>query len=245
MNAVAIGCGIAGVLVAITVRIHVLVLRSALRRRIYELWPQHDGPSRTVGHLVRRFRDAQAFVRLVVRKRSCPRRPAAALANLLDSVARTCSSGQTLAAAFSAAQASSADQPLFERTVEALELGATFDEALACEQADDPDTALAVHVLRLCVIQGGKVSESIDRAAATLRERDSTAQERIAQSAQARISAQLLTAVPIAFAIWTLSTTASMRQFVATPPGFICISLGIAFNVVGWTLMKRAIRGTP
>lgn len=179
----------------------------------------------------------------VNRRHRSTAQPAQALATMLDEIARRSASGHSLAAAFAAATAHRSGDDLFRRTNAAMRTGATIDEALAHEQSGHPDTALAVHVLRLCALQGGHVSESLDRAAATLRERHAASQERIAQAAQARLSAKVLTVVPIAFASWTLITSSSVQQFMITPAGVVCAATGIALNLLGWSLMNRAIRG--
>ena len=57
---------------------------------------------------------------------------------------------------------------------------------------------LAFTVLRSCARFGGPAAAPLERAAATLRARDAVAAEQQAQSAQARLSARVLTLVPIA-----------------------------------------------
>lgn len=163
------------------------------------------------------------------------------LAALLDDIARRCASGESLRNGFVNALSRSELQPSFAHATHALHGGATIAEALASQPAVPPDQALAVHVLRLCAAQGGNVSVSLDRAAATLRERDTLAHERIAQSAQARLSARVLTLLPVGFSVWTLATTPSVRHFVVTPPGLACVALGLALNLTGWRLMNRVI----
>ena len=133
--------------------------------------------------------------------------------------------------------------PLFDHTLAGLQRGATFAEALQHQPADSSAVALVVHVLGLCARVGGHVSEPLDRAAATLRERHAAAQERVAQSAQARLSVRVLTLVPVAFASWTLLTSADVQRFVFTPVGLACVAVGLVLNLAGWRLMQRMIGG--
>jgi tight adherence protein B len=149
----------------------------------------------------------------------------------------------SLGEAFIAALEGSALAEAFAHARAALLAGATIDSALDHVPVDQPDVALATHVLRLCATQGGPVSESVDRAAATLREREAVAQERVAQSAQARLSARVLTLLPIAFGGWTVLTTPTVRRFFLTPIGLICLLLGVGLNAGGWLLMRRLSRG--
>ncbi len=191
----------------------------------------------------------------VVPARSAPRRvrirrsrlvegpPVQALAALLDDVARRCASGEALAHAFTASREVATLSPLFDRTLIALQRGATFAEALQQQSAETPGVALVVHILGLCARVGGNVSEPLDRAAATLRERHAASQERVAQSAQARLSARVLTLVPLGFASWTLLTSRDVQHFMITPVGVICVALGLGLNLLGWRAMQRIIGG--
>ncbi len=166
------------------------------------------------------------------------------VAELLDQTARRCSSGESLPHAFAVALETSPLDAVFASASAAMRGGATIERALEQQSTVDADLALAVHALRLCAVHGGNVSESLDRAAATLRERDAIAQERVAQSAQARLSARVLTLLPIGFGGWTLLTTSSVQQFFLTPIGISCLSLGLLLNLTGWKLMSRVSRGS-
>jgi len=166
-----------------------------------------------------------------------------AVAALLDQTARRCASGVSLGEAFAVAADGSAVRPSFADATEALAAGESVDRALERVPVDQPDVALAVHVLRLCASQGGAVSESLDRAAATLREREAVAGERVVQSAQARLSARVLTLLPIGFGGWTVLTTPTVQRFFLTPIGMACLVLGLSLNAGGWLLMRRVSRG--
>lgn len=165
------------------------------------------------------------------------------LANMLDDIARRCASGQSLTSAFSTTSATQTHVEAVAPVRVALASGSSIDDALSMATPADADGQFAIHVLRLCARQGGNIAESLDRAAGTLRERATVRSERSAQAAQARLSAKVLTVVPIAFAGWTLLTTPSVQEFATTPFGLVCCSAGIGLNVTGWTLMNRAIRG--
>lgn len=180
------------------------------------------------------------------RARAAARPDAASLAGVLDRVARRCAGGDSLAVSLEAAltdQTTVGATSVLGPAHSCLAGGGTVVDALATVATEQPDVALSIHALRLCAEQGGNVVESLDRAAAALRERHGVRLERHAQSAQARLSAQVLTLVPIAFAGWTVATTHSVQQFVVTPPGIVCVGLGLTSNVVGWRLMARITEG--
>ena len=172
------------------------------------------------------------------------------LAALLDSVSRRCASGDSLGAGLSGALAAvrgegrASGLAPFAGSATVLARGGTVRDAVGAVTSRHPDVVLAVHVLDLCARQGGNISESLDRAAATLRERETARLEREAQSAQARLSARVLTVVPILFAAWTLATSPTVRAFTTTPAGVAFAAAGIAANVTGWRWMRRAIRSS-
>ena len=186
-----------------------------------------------------------ALVDAISRRRSSrSSRPSpGAVAALLDQTARQCASGVSLGEAFVTAANGSVLDDVFAKAIAALNTGESMGAALELVPVDQPDVALATHVLRLCATQGGTVSESLDRAAATLREREAVAHERVAQSSQARLSARVLTVLPIAFGGWTVLTTPTVQHFFLTPIGVACLLLGLGLNAIGWLLMKRVSRG--
>ncbi len=217
--------------------------RSATRDRFRSNLPDHPERTDSGGS----FRLLHAIPRAIAQRhlnRALHASPGQ-VAELLDQTARRCSSGESLAHAFAKALETSPLDDAFASASAAMRSGATLERALEQQSTDDADLALGVHVLRLCAVQGGNVSESLDRAAATLREREAIVQERVAQSAQARLSARVLTLFPIGFGCWTLLTTSSVRTFVITPIGITCLSLGLLLNLVGWKLMSRVIGGSP
>ncbi|MCU1389370.1 MAG: Type secretion system domain protein [Ilumatobacteraceae bacterium] len=183
-------------------------------------------------------------VRLEDRRRSRGGVDAALVAALLDRTARHCASGEALGPAFAAAIATSPLASTLTPAAAALAAGQTVEQALDRQPSTHPHLSLAIHAVRLCASQGGNISQSLDRAATTLRERHAIAMERRAQSSQARLSARILTVLPLAFGGWSVATSRSVQRFVFTPAGTVCVTAGIALNIVGWLLMQRVVRGS-
>jgi tight adherence protein B len=179
------------------------------------------------------------------RRRSRTDTPATdrALAGLLDDLARRCASGESLSSALIATSRIRDLSPIFDDAISALHRGATVAEAMQQQRASNSSVTLVVHVIVLCSRVGGNASESLDRAAATLRERDAANSERLAHSAQARLSARVLTMVPVFFGSWTVLSNAHVRRFVVTPVGTVCVGVGLALNIVGSRAMNRIIEG--
>ena len=98
-------------------------------------------------------------------------------------------------------------------------------------------------MLRACAEHGGPPGEPIDRAAATLRGRAADLAERRTHSAQARLSAVVMTWLPIAMLALLLVSSASVRAAVTGPAGLLVVASGAILNFVGWRWMGRIIEG--
>lgn len=105
-----------------------------------------------------------------------------------------------------------------------------------------PDDAVVLHALITAHTVGGPVAATLDNAAATLRERVTLRADARAHSSAARLSAAVLTALPVMFAAWMAATSASVRAVWVGPVGVVCGGLGVALNTAGWVWMRRIIR---
>jgi tight adherence protein B len=116
-------------------------------------------------------------------------------------------------------------------------------KALAAEATDvRADVALAAQAARRASSVGQHPAAVFDRAAATLRERAACRDEQRAHTAQARLSARVLTIVPVAFAAFTVTTNPSVRQvYLGSPVGALVVVAGAALNVIGWWWMRRIV----
>lgn len=107
---------------------------------------------------------------------------------------------------------------------------------------DSSHLALAITVLAAIVEHGGPAAEPLDRAAAVLRGRSAEHAERKVQSAQARLSAQVMSVLPVAMLTLLVTTSSAVRSAVATPTGTTLVGIGVALNVTGWRWMRSIIR---
>jgi tight adherence protein B len=119
----------------------------------------------------------------------------------------------------------------------------SLKEALDGSRCSSPHLELAFVVLRACALHGGPASEPIDRAAATLRARDADDADRRTQSAQARLSAVVMTILPGAMLATMLVTSDATRLIMRSPIGLIIVVIGGGLNVIGWHWMRRMIDG--
>ncbi len=101
---------------------------------------------------------------------------------------------------------------------------------------------LALSVVAAAARVGAPSAAPIDRVGAALRQRAADDQERAAQSAQAEISARVLTALPIATLLLLGAVDADVRNVLTAPHGALLVGLGLTLNVAGWRWMRRIIR---
>jgi tight adherence protein B len=106
------------------------------------------------------------------------------------------------------------------------------------------EVGLGLAVLEQAARHGGRISVSLHRAAAAVRDRRVVVAERRVHSAQARLSALVLTLLPLAFALWAVVTDGRVRSFlIAHPLGWACLIAGLSLNALGWWWMHRLTRG--
>jgi Flp pilus assembly protein TadB len=160
-------------------------------------------------------------------------------AALLDAIARRVRSGSSLTSAV--VDEIDLATPLGE-VVDRLGEGGSLVAALAGVTRGHADLSLTVQALSATAHLGGPVAATLDEAAAVLRERAAARAERHAHGSQARLSARVLTVVPLVFAAWSAAASERTRDiYLSSVAGTICALFGLALNVAGWQWMKRTI----
>lgn len=169
----------------------------------------------------------------------------AAVAAWCDDLARLVRSGTSLRDALLRAVPSeertcAATEPIRR----ALRVGEPAASAVASVHADQgPHLLLARQVLDVTTRLGGSPSAAIDRTAVVLRQRAADGHERVAQAAQARMSAHVLTALPVAVLAILAGTDPDVRTTLASPLGAGLVGVGLTLNVAGWCWMRRLVKG--
>jgi tight adherence protein B len=162
-----------------------------------------------------------------------------------DEISRIVRSGASLPTAVRSA----APAPALARVVAPIGLALDRGDSVAnatrrvidgCSGVD-----LALGVLRACAELGGPAAQPLDRTASTLRARAADLAERQVHSAQARLSAVVLTLLPGGALALLLVTSAASRAAITEPTGLFCLSAGAALNATGWWWMRRIIGGSP
>lgn len=176
-----------------------------------------------------------------------------AIADWADRLSRHVRHGSSLHAAIRDAPPSDdALRRLSEPFRQRLDRGATVVDA--CDEWSDhlgentaPRAELLVtfaSVVGAAAAVGGSAAAPLDRVAAAMRRHVSDDLERGAQSAQARLSARVLTLVPLAVLALLLATDDDVREIVASPTGAATVAAGLAINAAGAFWMHR-IAGGP
>lgn len=163
----------------------------------------------------------------------------AELAAWCDALAGDVRAGSTLAAALRAHEPPGGSR--LATVGVRLRRGHPVAEAVADAARTDDERAIAT-VLAAIARHGGEAAQPLDRVAATLRRRAADHAERHAQSAQARLSALVMTLLPGAVLLLLLATSPSVRATTTTPVGAGVVVLGAALNAAGWWWMRRLIR---
>jgi tight adherence protein B len=185
-------------------------------------------------------------LRTIVRRRLHDRRDAQ-LPDSLERLASALRAGSSPTTAF-VSLAHEAPEPLgAELRVVAAEVehGAGMAAAVgawAAHQGASPAVRLAASALSLGVAAGGEVARSMDRVAATLRERRELQAEVHSLATQARASAGVLGMAPLGFTALVSTIEPGMVRFlVTTPIGLLCLAAGLALEVAGILWMARIV----
>ena len=149
------------------------------------------------------------------------------LVDFLDDAARKVRSGATGSAAITTA---SAADPRLQTML-----------ATPATASTPPGQQVTLHAVQMALGMGGRVAETLSAAAAVLRQRQAIRAEASAHSAQARLSARVLTWVPIGFAIFVASSR-SGRATLTSPIGMVCVVIGALLNGLGALWMRRLIK---
>lgn len=191
--------------------------------------------------------------RPVWRTRRCHGVEPAAVAEWCDELSRALRHGSTLRSVIEATVPD--DHAVAHHTTllrHRLGRGASVRDACdqwSCglEQTSTPGTdtlqTLAA-VLSTSASMGGNAAEPIDRFGVSMRQRASDQLERSANSAQARMSARVLTIVPLALLAVLIATDGDVRDAVTSTTGLVVVAIGLSLNAVGAWWMRR-IAGSP
>jgi tight adherence protein B len=174
----------------------------------------------------------------------------AALPGAVDAIARGLRSGASLRQAV--AEAATATPGELGRDLAhvaaATERGATIGDSLGEWARHRPlvGVRLVVAALSLASEMGGATARAVDGVADTLRQRLAARAEARALATQARASAAVIAAAPLAFCALASATDRRTLAFVfGTAPGLAFLTAGLALDAAGALWMARITRIEP
>lgn len=182
----------------------------------------------------------------LLRRRGADRMEAQ-LPGAVDAVARALRSGASLRQALAEAAAATPG-PLgadLSSVARATDRGATVVAALEgwAEHQPTPGVRLVVSALCLGAETGGAPARAVDGVAATLRQRLAARAEARALATQARVSAAVLAAAPVAFtAVVSVADARTSSFLFRTGAGLVCLAGGLTLDAVGAVWMARLTR---
>ena len=167
------------------------------------------------------------------------------LAEVLDTTARHLRLGESFASALQSAVSSQycAIQVLqnFSRASASGEAAGKISRRLI-KTAKTRDQQFVVKILELAATGGVGGVMALERAAIVLRERATHIDDRFSQAAQALLSTRILSWTPLVVAGWLVVSSASVRHYlILSPPGWVCLLLGIGLNLAGRKWMQTII----
>jgi tight adherence protein B len=168
------------------------------------------------------------------------------LPDVLTLVASSLSTGFSLPQALDAVAKDSADPAAkeFGRALAETRIGADIAEALErmsdrMDSANMRWTAMAIRIQREV---GGNLAETMRTTAKTLREREELARHVRALSAEGRLSAYILIALPIGIFLYTMQTNRAYIELLWTRPmGLVMMAGGVISLGIGWFWMRKTV----
>ncbi|MCY4192746.1 MAG: type II secretion system F family protein [bacterium] len=170
----------------------------------------------------------------------------AQLPGFLEAIARGLRTGSQLGPATVSA-ASSAPAPLRHEVAPlAVELGRGFRSADAfdrwCRRCPARGVGLAAAAMAFAATAGGARARAIDGVAATLRDRAALEAEVRSLTAQARVSAMMIAALPLGFMLMSAGVSDDSAGFLFTTRlGLAILTCGLSLDVIGGLWMRHIV----
>ena len=184
---------------------------------------------------------------LDMKRRSRSKRFEEALPDALMLMASSLRSGFALdQAILSAADQSDSDvSSEFKRAVQEMRIGIPLEDALdrSAARVASADFHWVVTALRIQRRSGGNLAELLVTASKTVRQRAELAREVRALTAEGRMSAYVLMALPIGlFAFLMLTQPGYLAPMWSTPVGWALTAAAVIMLLIGWLLMQKMVK---
>lgn len=187
-------------------------------------------------------------VSLRLRSSHADRAARAALPGVLDHVvAQLRAGGSVIEAVQLTAARPGPLRPDFGRMDARLMLGASLDQTLEQWATERPIAGVrgAAGALAMVTTMGGSAATALEGLIQSLRNDDAAMGEAKALSSQARVSAFVVGAAPLAYLVFATATDpASSRILMSTTAGQVCLAVGLGLEVLAALWMRALVGGT-
>jgi len=169
------------------------------------------------------------------------------LADTLQLMSGSLSAGMSLAQSIDSVVAEG-NQPIageFKRVLVESRLGVPLDVALEgiAQRIESKDFAWVVMAIRIQREVGGNLAELLNTVADTLRERDYLRRQVRSLSAEGRLSAYILVALPILMLAYMLSFRPGyVKPLFFEPMGILMLIIACVLLLLGWFTMSRIVK---
>lgn len=177
------------------------------------------------------------------------RRFAAALPGALEQVAAELRGGGTVSDGVR--HLAAAGGPLaidLRRVCARADLGLGLGEALAAwpGECGVPDVRAVAGALAVAATVGGSSASALEGLAASLQDRQGAVAEARSLSAQARLSAWVVGAAPVAYLLFSaVADPGTLGVLLGTGVGRVCLALGVAFEALAALWMRQILGASP
>ena len=134
--------------------------------------------------------------------------------------------------------------PELRRAMARADLGLPFDVALARwpDESGVPDVQAVAGALAVAATVGGRSAAALDGLAASLRDRLGATAEARSLSAQARLSAVVVGAAPLAYLLFSvLVDPTTLALLLGTGFGRACLAVGLVLEALAGLWMRRIV----
>lgn len=174
------------------------------------------------------------------------RREIAALPSIMHGLARELRAGRSLRQSLPLVARAAPDHAGIDQLIARLDAGVGVVEAVQrwSDRLDHRDAGVLQAVLATGATTGAAMAASLDRAADGLLDRIELRREIRALTAQARMSALVLSVSPVIFlAMMVAIDPGILTPLFTTSVGRVCVVVGVTLDALGWWWMHRLIEG--
>ena len=134
---------------------------------------------------------------------------------------------------------------LFERVLNVLNTGGTFDEALSCikKESNEQELIFLAAALEIQHKTGGSIEQVLEAARESVRDEIELKRTLRTQTAQAKLSAQIVTLMPFALIVlFSFISDGFLAPFFESIAGILLLSVALFMQFLGVFLVRKMLK---